>query len=109
MDGGDDAVGPGRAAGVEWMVCVGTDLETSEAALVLADRHDDVFAAVGLHPHDASKLAVEWSLLEPLAVSDGASRSASAGSTSSTSTRRGRAGDRVPLPDPPGEGPGNRS
>jgi TatD DNase family protein len=70
IDGGDEHVVRARAAGVEWMVCVGTDLETSEAALVLADRHDDVYAAVGLHPHDASKLAVEWSLLEPLAVSD---------------------------------------
>jgi TatD DNase family protein len=70
IDGGDDHVVRARAAGVEWMVCVGTDLETSQAALVLADRHDDVYAAVGLHPHEASKLAVEWSLLEPLAVSD---------------------------------------
>jgi TatD DNase family protein len=70
IDGGDEHVARARAAGVAWMVCVGTDLETSEAALVLADRHDDVYAAVGLHPHDASKLAVEWSLLEPLAVSD---------------------------------------
>ena len=36
----------------------------------LADRHPDVYAAVGLHPHDASKLAAEWTMLEPLAVSD---------------------------------------
>ncbi len=71
LDGGTEAIARARAAGVEWMVCVGTDLETSQAALVLADGHPDVYAAVGLHPHDASKLAVEWSLLEPLAVSDG--------------------------------------
>jgi TatD DNase family protein len=70
LAGGDQHVERARAANVEWMVCVGTDLETSQAAMTMADRHPDVFAAVGLHPHDASKLGVEWSLLEPLAVSD---------------------------------------
>ena len=59
-----------RAAGVDWMVCVGTDLATSTEALELAGRHHDVHAAVGLHPHDASKLAAEWGVLEPLAVAD---------------------------------------
>ena len=70
LAGGDEHIARARAAGVEWMVCVGTDLETSQAALALADRHPDVYAAVGLHPHDASKLGVEWAMLEPLAVSD---------------------------------------
>jgi TatD DNase family protein len=71
LAGGDEHIVRARAAGVEWMVCVGTDLETSEAAATLADRHPDVYAAVGLHPHDASKLGAEWPMLEPLAVSDG--------------------------------------
>jgi TatD DNase family protein len=70
LAGGDEHVARARQAGVEWMVCVGTDLETSQAALALADRHVNVFAAVGLHPHDASKLGAEWAMLEPLAVSD---------------------------------------
>ena len=71
LAGGDEHVARAHAAGVEWMVCVGTDLETSQAALAFADRHPDVYASVGLHPHDASKLGVEWEMLEPLAVSDG--------------------------------------
>jgi len=70
LAGGDEHVVRARAAGVEWMVCVGTDLESSQSALTLADRHPDVYAAVGLHPHDASKLGAEWAMLEPLAVSD---------------------------------------
>jgi TatD DNase family protein len=70
LAGGDEHVIRARAASVVWMVCVGTDLETSQAAMTMADRHPDVFAAAGLHPHEASKLAAEWSLLEPLAVSD---------------------------------------
>ena len=66
----DEHVARADAAGVAWMVCVGTDLVTSQEALDLADRHPNVHAAVGLHPHDASKLGAEWEMLEPLAVSD---------------------------------------
>lgn len=42
-----------RAAGVQRMVCIGTDLAKSRAALALASAHDGVWATVGLHPHDA--------------------------------------------------------
>src|SRR5690242_1701690 len=64
------------------MVCVGTDLETSLRALDLAERHAPfvgahgsasraaVYATVGLHPHDASKLGAEWEQLEPLALDE---------------------------------------
>jgi TatD DNase family protein len=64
-----ELVSRAESAGVDWMVCVGTDLATSRAALELGARHRNVFAAVGLHPHEASKLAAEWGMLEPLAVS----------------------------------------
>ena len=67
VDDTDALVSRAQAAGVAWMVCVGTDLETSVRALDLADRHGSVRATVGLHPHDASKLDVEWAQLEPLA------------------------------------------
>ena len=70
LAGGDEHVARAIDAGVEWMVCVGTDLATSGEATELAARHENVYAAVGLHPHDASKLAAEWGMLEPLAVSD---------------------------------------
>ncbi len=59
-----------RAAGVAWMVCVGTDLATSRDALEIAEMFPEVRAAVGLHPHDASRLAREWEMLEPLASSE---------------------------------------
>jgi TatD DNase family protein len=48
------------------MVVVGTDLATSRAAIALAERHDDVHATVGLHPHDASRLGDEWRELTAL-------------------------------------------
>jgi TatD DNase family protein len=63
------AIERARLAGVAGMVCVGTDLETSRQAIELAVRHPDVSATVGLHPHDASKLAGEWERLEVLAES----------------------------------------
>jgi TatD DNase family protein len=69
-DDGDAQVARAYAAGVEWMVCVGTDLPTSRDALDLAQRHPTVYGTVGLHPHDASKLGVEWGMLEPLASVD---------------------------------------
>lgn len=41
------------------MVTVGTDLERSKAALAAARRHHNVYAAVGVHPNDASRAADE--------------------------------------------------
>jgi TatD DNase family protein len=52
------------------MVCVGTDLLTSQHALEIAQRHPDVWATAGLHPHDASRLAAEWGPLELLAQAE---------------------------------------
>ena len=51
--GAEAALAAGRAAGVAAFVCVGTDAARSEAAVAIATAHDDVWATVGLHPHDA--------------------------------------------------------
>lgn len=42
-----------RAAGVEAILTLGTDVASSERAVALADRFDLVWAAVGVHPHEA--------------------------------------------------------
>jgi len=63
-----DTVARARDAGVEWMVCVGTDLATSTDAIQIAREHPEVRATVGLHPHDASRLGEEWDRLEALAA-----------------------------------------
>jgi TatD DNase family protein len=44
-----------RAAGVRRMVTIGTDAETTRAALALAARDGDVWATAGVHPHDAAE------------------------------------------------------
>jgi TatD DNase family protein len=45
-----------KEAGVSLIINVGYDVASSRAGLHLADLHDDVFAAVGVHPHDARTL-----------------------------------------------------
>lgn len=50
-----DVLARARSAGVTRMVTIGTDVETSRAAIAIAEREPDVWAAVGVHPHDAAR------------------------------------------------------
>ena len=52
----DEVLDRARQAGVSAFVVSGTDLESSWRAVDLADSHSDVYAAVGVHPHDAKDL-----------------------------------------------------
>jgi TatD DNase family protein len=65
--GADAAIERARAAGVAALVVVGTGVESSREAIALAERHPEVFATVGLHPHDAARLDEEWDHLVALA------------------------------------------
>jgi TatD DNase family protein len=54
MDLGTDAVvRAALEAGVSTMVTIGCDAETSRAAIAVAAKHPEVWATVGLHPHEA--------------------------------------------------------
>lgn len=55
----DDVIRRAREAGVDYIVCPGTDLETSRASVALAEKYDCIYAAVGFHPHEAKKAASE--------------------------------------------------
>lgn len=46
-------------AGVEWLLDVGTDLASSRRAVSLAAAEPRVWAAVGLHPHEAASWTAE--------------------------------------------------
>jgi TatD DNase family protein len=52
-----------RVAGVRRILTIGTDVPTSRAAAALAFREPNVWAAVGIHPHEAAD-ADEASLAE---------------------------------------------
>jgi TatD DNase family protein len=45
-----------RAAGVRAFVDVGIDLATSRRALAFAAQHDDIYAAIGVHPHEGDSV-----------------------------------------------------
>lgn len=49
----DAVLARAREAGVLAMVNVGCDADSSAGGTHLAEQHPDVFAAVGVHPHDA--------------------------------------------------------
>ena len=71
LAGGDPSESLRRAgaAGVAWLVCPGTDAAGSEEALRLATAHPGVvFAAAGLHPHEASHWPEEGERIAELAA-----------------------------------------
>ena len=57
LDGCEDAdaaVAHAREAGVGRIVTIGTGIDSCRAALALADRHEGVYAVLGIDPHQAS-------------------------------------------------------
>ena len=56
-----DEVLQGLAAkGVDLVVCPGSDLESSRTCVELAGRYPFLYAAVGVHPHEAEKVPANW-------------------------------------------------
>lgn len=46
--------------GVEKIINVGTSLESSQKAVELSKKYDNLYAIVGIHPHHADKLEGAW-------------------------------------------------
>lgn len=66
-----EVLGRMRAAGVVGAVVVGCDLASTEAAIALAEQHDDVYATAGVHPNDCGAwAAADWERLRDLAQHD---------------------------------------
>jgi TatD DNase family protein len=58
------------AAGVEAMLVVGTDIESSRESVELAEKHPQLYAAVGIHPHDAGRVTETcYDIIRDLALS----------------------------------------
>ena len=55
-----------RAAGVQQIVTVGIDLNSSLRTLELAREYSFLFATVGCHPHHADALAPEFLVREAI-------------------------------------------
>ncbi|MDD5288916.1 MAG: TatD family hydrolase, partial [Dehalococcoidales bacterium] len=52
----DEVVIRAADAGVNRIITVGTSVKSSEEAIALAGKYPQVFAAVGIHPHDAGNV-----------------------------------------------------
>ncbi|HEY8417759.1 MAG TPA: TatD family hydrolase [Limnochordales bacterium] len=55
----DAVIQRAQAAGVRYIVTIGSDLASSEAAVRLAEAYPCVYATVGIHPHDATQFNEE--------------------------------------------------
>jgi TatD DNase family protein len=73
-DPADVIVARAREAGVTRIVSVGTDAPSWRGTVGIADRHDDVVVALGIHPHaaaDGDVDALRAALAHPKAVAVG--------------------------------------
>ncbi len=48
-----------RENGISHMLTIGCDLESSRSSVALAHKYDSIYAAVGVHPHDAREINPE--------------------------------------------------
>lgn len=48
------------SAGVTKIINVGTKIDSSSKAVELAQKYENLYAAVGIHPHHADKLNADW-------------------------------------------------
>lgn len=55
----DEVISRALSEGVERMIVPGTNLESSKKAVELAEKYPQIYAAVGIHPHEADKVTPE--------------------------------------------------
>ena len=55
----EELLGSFRENGVDYVINVGADIQSSEASVKLADKFDFIYSAVGVHPHGANSLNEE--------------------------------------------------
>ncbi len=56
----DDILARAESAGVGQIICVGLDIKTSQQAIALAEEHANIWATVGVHPHDAEGAPADY-------------------------------------------------
>ncbi len=64
----EQLIGEAREAGVTRLLLVGCTLEDSERAAALAAKHDNVWASIGIHPHESARYADDLKALERFAA-----------------------------------------
>jgi len=56
-DDRNDVIERAKAAGVDFIVTVGTNPGLSRKAVKLAGQYDNIYATIGVHPHDVGKIS----------------------------------------------------
>lgn len=56
----DNVIEKAKNAGVEKIINVGTSIEASQKVIELAKKYDNLYAIVGIHPHDAERSPDNW-------------------------------------------------
>ncbi len=52
----EEVIAEARRNGVDRLINIGADIESSLRSLQLAETHDNIFCTVGVHPHDSKTL-----------------------------------------------------
>lgn len=55
-DDREDVIKRAREAGVEYIITIGTTVESSRDAVMLAEKYDFIYAAIGIHPHEVKDI-----------------------------------------------------
>ncbi|HCS27634.1 MAG TPA: hydrolase TatD [Spongiibacteraceae bacterium] len=66
----DAAIAAARARGVARMLCIGIDRSNAPAVIGIAERFDDIYASVGIHPLDLADTVEAVDALVALADND---------------------------------------
>ncbi|MDO9534195.1 MAG: TatD family hydrolase [Bacillota bacterium] len=56
----DEVIERAEKMGLKLIINIGFDLESSQKSLALAHKYPPVYAAVGIHPHDAAKAPADY-------------------------------------------------
>lgn len=56
----DQAIKNAQEAGVKTIINAGTQISSSKKAVDLAEKYENLFAVIGVHPHHADKLESSW-------------------------------------------------
>jgi TatD DNase family protein len=56
----DEVIKKAFDSGIEIIINTGTSIESSESAVDLAEKYENLYAIVGIHPHHADKVKEGW-------------------------------------------------
>lgn len=63
----EEVIQAANEAGVTRLLCVGCSLEDSRLGIELVNKHKNIWASIGIHPHEAKKYVGRTDLLEAFA------------------------------------------